>query len=338
MIGQMDGMGAGPERVHCGVPVLLDPLECHALRVFPFDPFVLVEYGDKARVWSTGGELPRSCGGPLPAEALFPVAGADGSAALLELDLGARHSRTWTPPWERPTAWTPAIGRPERLSSLAAAMLDGRRVLLVGGLDGSCSVWELAAGEHRYLPDLNSGSRPVERVLTGGPEQRPLAVFGTSRWGWDDFTESTLEFFFAAVYDVALGLEVFQVPCLGVDLVYALGTAGTDWLLAVATEDEGTVRAPAHAVRLFDAVTGTPIGRRLPPTGEVMALAVGRCAGRPAVASAGREGDITVWDAMDGQVTLRTRLDTEVSDLAFVPGGGILLATETGLRFLSLTA
>jgi WD40 repeat protein len=223
------------------------------------------------------------------------------------------------------------------LASLGVCTLDGRRVLVVGGLDGECSVWDLDAGEHRFLPAANGHSRPVERVVTGGREQ-PLAVFGTSRWGWDDFTDSTVEFFFAVVYDVALGREVFQVPCLDVELVYVLGTAGADWLLAVSTEDEGTLAEPAHAVRLFDAVTGKPMGRRLPPTGDVIALAVGQCAGRPAVASAGQEGSITVWDALDGQVTLHTQLGTAVHDLAFLPGGDLLLATVTGLHFLSLTA
>ncbi|MBC6457059.1 hypothetical protein [Actinomadura sp. HBU206391] len=209
-----------------GAPVLLDPLACSELTVFPFDPYVLVEYEDGARVWSTRGELPRPCGGPLPSGTSFPSVAADGSAAVLELDLRGGRSRTWAPPWDRPAAWTPMGERPERLASLEVCMLDGRRLLVVGGLDGSASVWDLDAGEHRLFPAANDHSRPVERVVTGGPEQKPLAVLGTSGWGWDDFTMSTLEFFFAVVYDVALGREVFQVPCLDVDLVYALGTAG----------------------------------------------------------------------------------------------------------------
>lgn len=80
------------------------------------------------------------------------------------------------------------------------------------------------------------------------------------------------------------------------------------------------------------------MGRRLPPTGDVVALAVGECGGRPAVASAGQRGGITVWDALAGRVTLHTRLDTEVRDLAILPGGDMLLATATGLYLLPLTA
>jgi hypothetical protein len=75
------------------------------------------------------------------------------------------------------------------------------------------------------------------------------------------------------------------------------------------------------------------VGRPLPPTGEAMVLAVGERAGRPVVAAAGQEGDITVWDALDGRVTLRVRPGTEVLDLAFVPGGGMLVATGAGLYF-----
>jgi hypothetical protein len=334
----MAGVGADPGLPDGHAPVLLDPLGCHALRVFPDHPYVLVQYEDAAGVWSTGGEVPRPCGGPLPGGELFPVAGADGSAVLLELDLGDRRCRTWTPPWDGPTAWAPTIGWPERLASVGVALLDGRRVLIVGGFDGSCSVWDLAGGPHRVLPEVNSQSRPVDRVVTGGPAERPLAVFGTSRWGWDDFTYATLEFFFAAVYDVTVGAEMFRVPCVGVDLVYALGRAGTDWLLAVATEDVGAVAAPAHAVRLFDAMSGAPVGRPLPPTGEAMVLAVGERAGRPVVAAAGQEGDITVWDALDGRVTPRVHLGTEVLDLAFVPGGGMLAATAAGLYCWPRTA
>jgi hypothetical protein len=64
-----------------------------------------------------------------------------------------------------------------------------------------------------------------------------------------------------------------------------------------------------------------------------MVLAVGERAGRPVVSAAGQDGHITVWAALDGQVTLRAPLGTEVLDLAFVPGGGMLVATGAGLYF-----
>ena len=88
----------------------------------------------------------------------------------------------------------------------------------------------------------------------------------------------------------------------GVDLTVRAGTVHAVTLGRVADRDVIVSGSFDRRVRVWDAVTGQPVGPPLEGhAGRVYAVALGRFGGRQVIVSGGQDGTLRLWDAVTCQ-------------------------------------
>lgn len=203
---------------------------------------------------------------------------ARGLAAVALAPSGADHARAdvhWV------TGFAPADrllrvfrGRTERVSSLAAAVLDGRPVVIGANfIDGTVRRWDLATGEEVGAPlSVNAVS-----VATATVNGRPMLVTGGLRGD-------------VGRWDLATGERVgADIPVHG-SSVQALVTATLNGRPVVVS-----CGYTPDAVQIFDLIEGMRVGKPLDShSAAVTAAAVAELEGRPVIVTASSDGTVRV--------------------------------------------
>ncbi|MGX1676485.1 AAA family ATPase [Streptomyces sp. NPDC055400] len=180
-------------------------------------------------------------------------------------------------------------GHDSGVRALATGTVGGREVIVSGGLfgDETIRVWDAADGELIRALRVRAGSRTV---AIGRAGNRDVIVCGSGAGHihvWDAITgESTVPAMPAFVAPRPVG-HARDVLCV------ALGRVGDRALIASGTWE--------NTVRLWDAVTGRPLGE--PLTGHdkgVCSVAFGRFGDRDVVISGSVDTTVRLWDALTG--------------------------------------
>ncbi|MFJ1753311.1 WD40 repeat domain-containing protein [Kitasatospora sp. NPDC088134] len=184
-----------------------------------------------------------------------------------------------------------ATGHTDAVLAVAAAVLDGRETVVTASADGTLRRWDAATGAPLGAP-LTGHTGPVHAVALGTPSGRPAALSG----GYDALRR----------WDLATGEQ------LGEALVDPDPAAATI-TRATRAQDGGllAVTSPGHdaarPMRVWDAATGTPIGRFPYGTGKLglvdrtVAVALARVDGRTVVVSSTDDAKVRIWDATTGR-------------------------------------
>ena len=187
---------------------------------------------------------------------------------------------TWRARW---ASWQPQrphqriTGHDGGVQAVATAELDGGRIIVSGGADGTVRRWDLTTGTPIGGPIIgHDGS--VNAVAVGELDGGPVIISG----GADGTVRR---------WDLTTGTPIG-------DAITGHGWAVSS--VAVGELDGGPVIISGGAdgtVRRWDLTTGTPIGGPITGhDGSVNAVAVGELEGRPVIISGGADETVRRWD------------------------------------------
>ncbi|MER7950367.1 WD40 repeat domain-containing protein [Streptomyces sp. NPDC096079] len=217
-------------------------------------------------------------------------------------------------------------GSTGRVESIACTVLDGRHVAVTGDDHGTARAWDVATGRPVGAPLTGTfkGLGAVACTTLGG---RPVLVTG----GRERFTEGVIR-----VWDLATGAALGEPIAAHPFDVTELACTTLDGAPLV-------VSRQSHEVRVFDLLSGTPVGRRIARYTRsserfdtLLAMACTDLGGRPVVVTGGHDGAVRVWDAASGTALGPpiTAADGPVSAVACTVRGGrpvVVAGTREGV-------
>lgn len=194
--------------------------------------------------------------------------------------------------------------------SVSTAILDGRKLILTGELNGTISVWDLATGQPVGVP-LNNQKR-VNVLSAVEVDGRPIVVSGDN--------EGTVR-----AWDLATGMSMGE-PLRGRGSVSLLELAKANGCVVI-----GCLRY--KTIDFTDLATGSPIGRSILAPGHVISLAMGEVEDRLSIITADLRDSIRIWEAT-GNVVGEINVDASLLVIALAPDSRIVVGSSRGLMVL----
>nr|WP_042178049.1 hypothetical protein [Kibdelosporangium sp. MJ126-NF4]CEL12943.1 Probable serine/threonine-protein kinase pkwA [Kibdelosporangium sp. MJ126-NF4]CTQ98628.1 Probable serine/threonine-protein kinase pkwA (EC 2.7.11.1) [Kibdelosporangium sp. MJ126-NF4] len=194
---------------------------------------------------------------------------------------GASSFSRWVRVWD--VAGRRMLGQPiepaKTVYSVAVGQVDGRTVIVTGGIDGTVLVWDLAT--HEQIGESFKAHADAVRSMTFGTlDGKPVIVTGGAK------ADPTVR-----LWDLTARQAIGQALSAHTDDVVsvALGEAGGKPVVVSSSAD--------FSVRVWDVNSFTAIA---PPllghTDQILSVAMGRLDSRPVVVAAGRDNLVRVWD------------------------------------------
>ncbi len=159
------------------------------------------------------------------------------------------------------------------VTSVALGQVEGRFVIISGGLDGMVRRWDAISGEPIGEP-LTGYHGPVTSTAIGVVNGRPMIVSGGgSLQRWD-----------------AISGKPIGEPLMGRSV--AIGVV----------DGRPIIVSGSNSLQRWDAISGEPIGEPLMGhTNLIESVAIGVVNGRPMIVSGGRDKTVRRWDAISGE-------------------------------------
>lgn len=180
------------------------------------------------------------------------------------------------PPASAPFTERQLTGHDSPVTAVTTAQLDGRPVIISGGVDMTVRVWDLATVQPIGQP-LSGHTETVWSVTTGQLGARTVIVSG----GGDGSVK---------VWDLTTHALIGQTPAGG-PAVAAVAVTQLDGRPVIVQGGGESV------IRVWDLATLGPIGEPLPaPTRSVLALTTAQLGGRSVIIAGYFDGSVRVWD------------------------------------------
>lgn len=168
--------------------------------------------------------------------------------------------------------------RPWGVGTPACTVVDGREVVVVGSMDMSLRVWDLATGQPVGRP-MTGHTKRVEAVACTTLNGRPVAVSGSS--------DGTVR-----VWDLAACVPVGK-PMTG-------HTHKVDAVACTTLNGRPIAVTGSETLRVWDLATSEPVGGPIDVGGRVSALTVAMTHDGPVAVTGSTNARVRVWDLASG--------------------------------------